>query len=721
MHKLIRELRRREVFRTAGLYVGVAWIVVEVSSVLFDAFEAPEWALQTVIIVAIIGLPVTIVLAWIFDITDHGIEVQAEATETVVIPFGGRRMDFVVIGVLSVALIFSVYLNIAGKRGAIVEEIAPLSVLIADFENRTGDDLFNGTLEQALLIGVEGASFITSYDRGEALDLARQLELGETLDAELARLMAVRQDIDLVLDGIVEMKGSGYRIGVTAISAENGEQVADVSGVAKSKTDVLALVGELTGEIREELGDESVAKSGDATSETFTAASLQAAKHYTTAIDHSFAGEHEQAMEYFALAVEEDPNFGRAYSGWALSAFKLGHQEEAEELWEKALSLMNTMTERERYRTLGLYYAAVTRNYEKAVESFASLVEKYPADAAGHNNLAVASFLSLDFDRAKEEGRAILEIYPESRLYRANYALYAMYSSDFEAAEQQARRLVESAPDYGSAYLPLAVSAAAKGDLEAARQAYRQMAEADKSEHGASVAALGLADIDIYAGDFDAAIAGLEEALQADLDNDNPAAASIKHLAIGQARLAQGDLDAAVAAADAALDLSSSDSRRVPAALIYVEAGQVAKAQAIVDEMKNELPLQTRAYSAMIQGVIHRADGDLVGSIDRLRQALELADLWLIRFELGRSYLAADLHAEALDEFTIAHDRRGEASAVFLDDTPSYRFLATLPYWTGRAQEGLGMRAAAVENYQALLDRWSGDGSLPSDARQRLR
>jgi tetratricopeptide (TPR) repeat protein len=382
---------------------------------------------------------------------------------------------------------------------------------------------------------------------------------------------------------------------------------------------------------------------------------------------------------------------------------------------------MNTMTDRERYRTLGLYYAAVTRNYEKAVESFASLVEKYPADAAGHNNLAVASFLSLDFDMAKQEGKAILDIYPESRLYRANYALYAMYSSDFDAAEREAMSLVESAPDYGSAYLPLAVSAAAKGDLDAARDAYRRMAEADKSEHGASVAALGLGDIDIYAGEFDAAIAGLEQALQVDLDNDNPAAASIKHLAIGQARLAQGNIDTATASADAALDLSSSDARRVPAALIYIEAGLAVKAQAIVDEMEAELPLQTRAYGAMLQGVIHRADGDLVNSIDRLRQALEMADLWLIRFELGRSYLAADLYAEALDEFTIAHDRRGEATAVFLDDTPSYRFLATLPYWTGRAQEGLGMQAAAVENYQAFLVRWSGDGSLPSDARRRLQ
>jgi tetratricopeptide (TPR) repeat protein len=95
--------------------------------------------------------------------------------------------------------------------------------------------------------------------------------------------------------------------------------------------------------------------------------------------------------------------------------------------------------------------------------------------------------------------------------------------------------------------------------------------------------------------------------------------------------------------------------------------------------------------------------------------------LWLIRFQLGQSYLAAEQYAEALDEFTIAEARRGEASALFLDDMPTYRFLAELPYWIGRAQEGLNMRAAALESYQAFLDRWSDTGPLASDARKRLQ
>ncbi|MDH3434991.1 MAG: hypothetical protein OEM60_14090, partial [Gammaproteobacteria bacterium] len=113
MHKLIRELRRREVFRTAGLYVGVCWIVIEVASVLLPTFDAPEWLMRAIVIVAVVGFPVTIVLAWIYDVSEQGIVVQGEATDTVVVPIGGRKADFFVIGLLSVALMISVYLNIS--------------------------------------------------------------------------------------------------------------------------------------------------------------------------------------------------------------------------------------------------------------------------------------------------------------------------------------------------------------------------------------------------------------------------------------------------------------------------------------------------------------------------------------------------------------------------------------------------------------------------------
>ena len=123
--------------------------------------DAPEWIMRVVVIVALVGFPVMLVLAWIYDASSHGIGVQADPTDTVIAPIGSRKMDFAVIGVLSVALIFSVYMNI-NSGPSIVVEPDPLSILIADFENTTGDPLFSGTLEEAMQIGIEGASFITT-------------------------------------------------------------------------------------------------------------------------------------------------------------------------------------------------------------------------------------------------------------------------------------------------------------------------------------------------------------------------------------------------------------------------------------------------------------------------------------------------------------------------------------------------------------------------------
>lgn len=132
MRKLFLELRRREVFRTAGLYVGVCWIAIEVSSVLLPAFDAPEWAIRAIIIVALIGFPITIVLAWVYDLTEDGIKVQGSPTDTVVAPIGGRKMDFVVIGVLAVALGFSLYMNFTNNP-IDAAPMEPISLLIADW------------------------------------------------------------------------------------------------------------------------------------------------------------------------------------------------------------------------------------------------------------------------------------------------------------------------------------------------------------------------------------------------------------------------------------------------------------------------------------------------------------------------------------------------------------------------------------------------------------
>lgn len=718
MHKLIKELRRREVFRTAGLYVGVAWIAVEVSSVLFDAFDAPEWALQAVIILAIIGLPVTIVLAWVFDITEKGIEVQADATDTMVIPFGGRRMDFVVIGVLTVALIFSVYLNIASKVETVDAPLEPLSILIADFDNQTGDPLFEGSLEQALQIGLEGAPFISSYERGMAKQMAQELQSTDKLDSGTAQLVATREGIKLVLAGSIVPDGSKFDLAVNAIAPRSGEVVAEADVTAGSKLEVLSAMGELAADLREGLGDKSVNRDELEITETFTAMSLEAARQYDSAQQLQYQAKFEEAIDHYRKAIEEDPGFGRAYSGWAVSARSLGRVEESTEAMEQAMANLGTMTERERLRTQGVYYWGVTRNFQKAIETYETLIEKYPADFVGRNNLAVVKFFALDFEGAREEGKKAVEIYPRNATARSNYALYAMYSSDFDTAVAEAAEARELDPGYFAVWLPSAMQALASNDIEGAKQAYANMSEG--SAYGASVAAMGLADVALFAGSHAEARRILSDGIGRDAEMKNNYGMAVKQVALAQALLAEGDIAEAIAAASKGVEMVSTDATLVPAALVYLAAGDADKVKEAAEALAAKLSPQSRAYAATLEGLLAMQAGDALTAIDEITKALSIADLWLLRFHLGRAYFEGGFFVEALDEFTAAANRHGEATAVFLDDLPTYHYTATVPYWTGRAQAELGMTADAAANLEKFIANRQAGGPLADDARQRL-
>ena len=721
MIRFIRELRRREVFRTLGFYVGVCWILIEASSFVLPAFEAPEWVLRGLITVAVVGFPIVGVLAWIYDLSAKGIAVQGEPTDTVVPGLGARKMDFVVIGVLAVALAFSVFLNVTGGP-ELVEELEPVSVLIADFENSTSETIFDGLLEQALNIGIENAPHVTSLGRREAEDLAGQLRtVTNGLPSDLARLVAVREGVDIVLAGSIETGGSGFHLEVSALNPISGESLFDVSADAISRDSVLTAIDVLSEGVRLELGDEIPMRGEEATAETFTAASIEAASAYMKAIELAYEGRHQEAIEEFTAATESDSNFGRAFAAWALSEFRLGRQEEAARLWDRALSLMGTMTERERLRTLGVYYTSVTRNHEKAVETFSELVEKYPADAAGRNNLAVSAFRTLDFETATTEGRRILEIYPNSQLYRANFALYAMYSGDFDVATIEARRILEDDPDYGTAYLPLAISLVATGDYNGAREAYARMAAASATEHRESLATLGSADVSIYVGDFAEAEDLLQAGIDQDIAQDARLAAAVKHVALGETYVQSGEYSMAIDAVGNALDLSPLDSIKIAAALVFLESGELESAASIAEELSVQLNTHSRVYGMMIEAAILRQSGAYVEAIDTLRTAVDIADLWRIRYELGRAYLDAGFFVEAFDQFEICVERRGEATAMFLDDMPTFRHLGVLAYWLGRAQEGLGMQGAAAENYRAFLALRPEGGSLAEDTRRRLQ
>jgi tetratricopeptide (TPR) repeat protein len=600
---------------------------------------------------------------------------------------------------------------VAGRRAAVpIAQHPPISVVIADFDNKTGDPVFNGTIEAALTSGVERASFINAVGRpAKAVGF----------DEQAARLASIRDGNNFVIAGAIERARKGFQLTVRVVDPPADKVLNTYTATASTKEAVLAAVSSVAARVRTQLGDTTATREETATSETFTAGSLEAVRAYNAGNQLAAQARDAEAIVQYQRAVQLDPNLGRAYSGWALSAAKLGRTEEAEQLWKKALALLDRMTDRERYRTLGNYYSRAVRNPEKAIENFTRLLELYPADAAGHNNLAVAHFRNLNMPKALEYGRRVLTMYPRVQVYRDNYALYAMYAGEFQRAADEAKRIVAEVPTATMPYLPIAVNAALSGRFDEAKDAYAAMMKGETP--GPSLGMTGLGDLAMYRGDWTEAERLMKTGIAGDEAVNDTLDRAAKLNALAELYEAQGRTALAVSTAQDVVRLGKSFEFVVPAARVLAHAGRKTDAEAIAGDLGNQIQPQTRAYAGVIRGEIALRDGKLIEAVDHFRAAQKLADLWLTRYLLGVAYVQAGAD-EALSELDTAQKRRGEGGVMFLEESPTLHYLAALPYWHARAQEKVGLAANARENYEQFLALRGGvtpADPLAADARQR--
>jgi tetratricopeptide (TPR) repeat protein/predicted Ser/Thr protein kinase len=603
-------------------------------------------------------------------------------------------------------------------RGAKPEVKRTQSVLVADFANHTGDAVFDGTLEPAFTVALEGASFVSSYSRNSARKVAAQLKPGATgLDENLARLVAGREGVNVVTSGSVDKSGDGFEVSVRAIDALTGKTIATDREKASGKDRVLGAVAQLAAKVRRGLGDATPESTQLAAAETYSAGSVEAAHEYALAQNLQWEGNWDEAIRHYRKALDLDGNLGRAYAGLAAVESNRGRRQEAEKYYKEALSRIDRMSEREKYRTRGGYYLLV-RNPDNAIEEFGALVKQYPADTAGIANLAAAYFYKRDMTRALQEARRAIEIYPRNVPQRNNLGLDAMYAGDFETAIKEQDEVLRLNPRFALGYLGKALSQLALGHPDQAAETYGKGAEVDA--RGASLAAMGLADIALYQGRVTDAVPLLEKGIEADVAAQNPEAAAEKLMALAEARLELRETAAAIAATERALSMGRGENILYPAARVFIATGHEAKALGLATELSSRLEPDPQAYAELIRGEVELARGKATEAIKHFLAAKKIADTWAGRFALGRAYLEAGAFAEADAELETCVKRRGEATALFLEESPSYHVFPPVYYYVGRAREGLKSPGAA-EAFKSYLAVKTGDGNaLVADARKRL-
>jgi eukaryotic-like serine/threonine-protein kinase len=591
----------------------------------------------------------------------------------------------------------------------------PVSVVIADFENRTGDPAFDRTLEPTFKLALEGAGFVSAYDRS---GITRSLGVNppEKFDERAAVELAVKQGMNVVLSGYVGRQGARYAVSARAIQVVTGNLITTETERTSDRSGVLRLVTSVATSVREALGDETTSDSARRFAmETLSATSLEAVREYARGMDAMSSDRSEAALQYFSRAVAIDPNFGTAYGAMAATSRNLDHEQDAVKYAEEALRHLDGMTDRERYRARGYYYFLIN-DYQPCVKEYGDLVARYPADAGARNNLALCWSKLRDMPKAMDEMQQAVKILPNQVIFRENLALYAAYSGDFETAERQVQAMKELGL-FG--LLPRAFAQLLQGAVLQAAGTYEALGKVD--EQGASYTISGLADLAVYEGRYAEAAEALKKGAESDIAARHPERAGNKLTALAYAQLQRQQKKAAVAAAEKALAQSQALKIRFLAARVFVEAGAAAQAGAIAAALRGELQAEPQAHGLIIEGMAALQGGDARRAIAVLTEANGVLDTWIGHFDLGRAYLAAGAFPQADSEFERCLKRRGEALALFLDEEPTYGYFPPVYYYQGRVREGLKSTKAG-ESYQAYLDirgRSTEDPLLP-EVRRRL-
>jgi tetratricopeptide (TPR) repeat protein len=593
------------------------------------------------------------------------------------------------------------------------------TVLVADLQNFTGEPVLDGTLEPALALALEGASFISSYGRGAAQKLADQLKApGTGLSLDRARLVAQREGVQVVVAGSVAREGEGYRIGVSAVDSFTGTSIVERQEVVGGKDRILGAATKLAAAVRAALGDQTPEAVQLQAAETFGASSLEAAHAYALAASVSREGKYDEAVAHYRDALRLDPGMGRAYSGLAVIERNRGRLAEARKDLEQALARIDRMSEREKHRTRGLYYLG-ERDLDKAAESYEELIRQFPADSAGLANLAVVYELKRDFPRALAQARRALALSPNNLLSRNNVGLFATYAGELEAAVQEQQKVVEQNPRFVNGWIGLALAQLVAGKRDAALASWEALRALGSD--GASAAAEGLADLAALEGRLADALRLLDEGAAADLQTKDTDAAGRKLATAAALQLSLGRHAQAIAAAERALRTSDTEYVQYSAGVVLAGAGADQRAREIADALERRLAAEPRMYAELVRSTIELTRGKPAEAVAHARVATQHLDAWLARFALGHAYLEAGAVAQAQDELERCERRAGEAADVFLEVVPSYRLFSLVKYHLGRTHEALRNPAAAAEQYRAFLAvKRSDEDPIVLDARRRL-
>lgn len=291
------------------------------------------------------------------------------------------------------------------------------TILMADFVNRTGDDVFDGTLKQGLNFHLAQSPYINLAAEDRVRQTLRQMNhpAEEPIVREVAREVCQRLNLKAMLNGEIVPLGSHYAITLNVINCLNGELLASEQIEASRKEEVLSALGKSASRLRPKLGEAvaSVAKL-DKPLEEATTSSLEALRQFSLGGEIQGRGKIRDSIPCYTRAIEIDPDFALAYMRLGAVYMNISEMEKAREHRAKAFALRARVSDRERLRISAGYYLRATGELDKAREANEQIIALYPTNWGTRGNLGLILGDLGELDKAIELHREEISRFPNS-------------------------------------------------------------------------------------------------------------------------------------------------------------------------------------------------------------------------------------------------------------------------------------------------------------------
>ena len=401
---LYEELKQRNVVRVGIAYVVIGWFLAQIAEFAFENFGAPDWVLKSVVVVLMLGLPLALFFAWVYEITPEGVKKESEIDRsTSVAGEKGQMLNVVIAISLVLAIILLLTDRFTGGPDEVQRTAADTTVSTQDvtnsiavlpFVNMSSDEeqeFFSDGITEEILnslasikeLKVAGRTSSFAF-KGQNDDLRR---IGDALG------------VNHILEGSVRKSGDQVRITAQLVQVDNGFHVWSET-YDRKLVDIFAIQDEIANEILRQLktrllGDAAKPAEARRTDPVVYALYLKAKQRIYTRI----GSEIETAVEELDQAIQLDTQYAPAFAQRGIATLLLSEEQygdipnlEANRRGKRFIdnALKLDPNHADAWAALGLYYGKDTATLEDSIDALAKALELNPNSIDASNWLQIS-------------------------------------------------------------------------------------------------------------------------------------------------------------------------------------------------------------------------------------------------------------------------------------------------------------------------------------------